>query len=608
MWCTVPTSSHRYHGKHNTKKCLRTQCSSTENEVQSTGAGLDSKERSCLCSSGTHSSVKSVRKKLAAMAKMLACPRPCHSATKDYQQDTRKGKEMTSIPILDTSTQKVDLQQTYCMDERWLVPEVFLPSLRHEVREFLERVVKFSLPNASVCMNADEGKTCPAPTLHYPELHIELVGLGIGPFHPNENVSGFLQMSAFIALQLECKREIASFLKDWEKKQPKCNQNSSSEVGRKGESRVAASFSSCTSDVPSPRVLFETKFFDPICNCSFYQECCKSFNIVVEKENKRGAYAVEDYSSSSINSCFCFSSSLTSPQSSVIRTGGKRESLELEDKVTSQNKNSSVSEGCCAPSISANVESFSSAGKNCMNSFSSSLLIIYAPHIPWVLLHNLFAANWSPHSFVSGKFPTPKTNNQHRKEKHCFVSLEHQHSTNVSFSAIQERVEEERCLRTAFTPFHPLHHVIVFSNDPRHVPLLSRPPHWCVFHPAFPSLFRILPDTPCWGTGYEKNKKSSRKNYRRKAEIQSEEQRERQSDKNGLFSDEGGDDNENKVFLRNETFFSNDGFSFEEFEKAFHGTALYSLRRDLSESDLFKVLSTISAAPPLVVQKCPELR
>lgn len=607
MWCTVPTSSQRHHGKHSKKKCSRSQCSSTENEVQNTSAVLDCKNRSCLCSSSTHSSVKSVRKKLAAVAKMLACPRPCHIVTKDHSL-IRKMEEMTSIPILNTSTYKKEEQKSYSMDERWLVPEVFLPSLRHEVREFLERTVTFSLPNSSVCMNTDEGETGARPTLRYPELHIELVGLGIGPFHPSENVSGFLQMSALIALQLECKREIASFLKDYQKKQPKWNQNSSAEVGRKGEFPVTASFSSCSSGMPSPQVVFETKFFDPICHCSCYQECCQSFNIVVEKENKRGSYTVGDFSSSIINSCCCVASSPTFPHSSVRRTGEKKESFGLKDKASSRDKNLSVSECYCVPTSPASVESLSSASKENANSFSSSLLIIYAPHTPWVLLHNLFAANWCPYSSVTGKFPTPKPSNQHRKENHRFVSLEKQQNNTVSSSVTQEGVDGRRCLHTAFAPFHPLHHVLVISNDPRNVPLLSRPPNWCVFHPTFPSLFRILPDIPCWATRQEKKKKCGRKDYRRKAFTQSEEQRERRSDKNGRFPDELGNAGENEIVLQNETFFCDSDFSFEDFEKAFHGTALYSLRWDLSESELFRMLSTISATPPSVVQKCAELR
>lgn len=72
------------------------------------------------------------------------------------------------------------------------------------------------------------------------------------------------------------------------------------------------------------------------------------------------------------------------------------------------------------------------------------LMVIYAPHAPWSLLHNIFVANW------------PSLSNSEESD-----------------------------------PVHALRHLLVIANDPREAPLLRSHETLCVLHSDFPSLFTL---------------------------------------------------------------------------------------------------------------------
>lgn len=634
MWRTVPTSSKRNRWKQKNKKSLDSSSFPCKNKEASAPSAQATKELYSPTSRNEHHKVKLIHRKLTAAAKMLACRRSGNEGSECPVPHEWKAKGnnqgATSIRYVETvcdevlpaaveapPQQKSQGRKEYAWSERWAVAELFIPSLRQEIDTFLEEVV--SRLQSSPCQNGfalermekrntfdNEGSSgCPYDedaVSHSRSVSIHLKGLGIGRFDPDDSVCSFLQMGAFIALQTECKRAIKAFYKRWNRKREEGNPSHRQE-------EVGGVEQCC------PHIAFTATFFDPACRTSFYHECCQSFGIVPETENKNGAYAVDELSRAGHSSLNPLLSSSSSSKNGVLSMVQTPRNFTDEGKRTLERSLSLEKNRCLLSSVLPSDGSSRIPAGSCDTSFSSSFLIVYAPHIPWVVLHNLFAANWcnpvpTPPSRVPQTMQEPFTSRT-SCDMHEGIDGNHHFSPlleKINSNEKKEVREDLACLRTVpISSGHPLLHLVVISNDPRNVPLLSQPPKWCVFHPSFPSLFCILPSIPSCVTRSGKRRGKQRNSYLNTSFVGSGELPQRRNRRISATS-QGVEDEEEVVMLGKSTIGEGSCFSREDFEKAFHGTAIYSVRKDLTGLELSKTLNRISANPPAIVKLCGELR
>lgn len=270
------------------------------------------------------------------------------------------------------------------------VSEVLLPNIKSRVEVFLSEEAPIFGPSIRVPNNVSSSPYCAAEQKDEHQVSqchsgaaVRLVGLGVGGFHPDESLSGFLQMAALLAMRLTCEAAIRSY-EDRNKAKKKVQKDEMQEVEQRNSDPGEVE--------PVPRdvcgevekVKLFTCVYDPVFS-SFHQECCKLLSVEIDSENKQGQYRVE------LNS--------TQPR---------------------------------------------------------SLLIVFAPHCPWALLHNLFTANWPSLKGIdlnSGSEALPP---------HLLHSL------------------------------YPFSHLLVVGNDVRECPLSAG--KVCFLHPDFLSVLHIVPE------------------------------------------------------------------------------------------------------------------
>lgn len=657
MWRTVPTCSQHRHCRKKEKDPL---CGTCPPRTETVGDGpiVHKSEENISSDMGgdVRHKVRVMHRKLAATAKILSCRHSSRSGRKFQFRsipEAQNGEGQKSISACDTTKkegifdkgekkiqEKQKESEEYRLGERWLVAEVFLPALRREVDRFMEEAVKeWGRNTYTKCLFEGGCKGCGEPCKHYcTKLNIHLKGLGIGCFHDDgASASSFLQMSTLIALQTECKRAIKGFYKRWSKAREEWN-----------------GYSDLDTDVKqySPVITLTTTFFDPVCTSPFYEECCKSFDIVVEKEDRQGAYEVGGLPACESLNCLCSRSvdpaSLSSRKclspstmtdfihrdASAGRTGPtflkdcplrsfSSSSIPLSSPTTKiPLASASSSSPSFSPPTSGSSASYPSKSLCGSPGFSSSLLIIFAPHLPWGLLHNLFAANWNRPSCGNVSLNLKKAPKYAKQKNSVCVQEELKKHSNFCVFEEEEKMTEKKegkeeditCanLSPSLIPsplksdHHPLHHLLVISNDPRHAPLLSNPPKWCVFHPSFPSLLNIIPAAP---SARARNGKRNKMRQGRKDRKWCQRGREKHlcgmTEENGEPSegDEHGEEEEGEEGMVGFPVLSgNECFSSEDWEKAFHGTAFYSACKDLTGEELSRLLARISSTSPALVK------
>ncbi|PWV06017.1 hypothetical protein C3747_121g54 [Trypanosoma cruzi] len=109
---------------------------------------------------------------------------------------------------------------------------------------------------------------------------VHLIALGIGPFSRQESRSGFLQMAFLLALKKECENVI--------KKQSK---SLAPAAVRAQVDTFPGAGATCLSCGGSPGLF--TSFFDPVAG-ELYACCCEKLGVIMEKENRYGAYTPND--------------------------------------------------------------------------------------------------------------------------------------------------------------------------------------------------------------------------------------------------------------------------------------------------------------------------
>ncbi|KAH9578607.1 hypothetical protein LSM04_000494 [Trypanosoma melophagium] len=105
---------------------------------------------------------------------------------------------------------------------------------------------------------------------------IYLVALSIGPFSRQESRSGFLQMALLLAMQNECECFLRKSVKS-------CMPKATGDIT---DTTLTQEFNM---EPPKEMTTLITSFFDPAIS-DLHAHCCEKFGIVVEAENRYGAY------------------------------------------------------------------------------------------------------------------------------------------------------------------------------------------------------------------------------------------------------------------------------------------------------------------------------
>ncbi|EKF33292.1 hypothetical protein MOQ_002838, partial [Trypanosoma cruzi marinkellei] len=109
---------------------------------------------------------------------------------------------------------------------------------------------------------------------------VHLIALGIGPFSRQESRSGFLQMAFLLALKKECESVI----------QTQSKSSAPAAMGTQVNIFPVAG-ATCLYCEGSPAL--HTSFFDPVAG-ELHACCCEKLGVIMEKENRYGAYTPND--------------------------------------------------------------------------------------------------------------------------------------------------------------------------------------------------------------------------------------------------------------------------------------------------------------------------
>lgn len=265
---------------------------------------------------------------------------------------------------------------------------------------------------------------------------------------------------------------------------------------------------------PTQEARLRTFFFDP-CTTALHWDCCGLLDIEVEQQNRMGWYCA---------------SVPQEPRSDDIPVGDR------------------------------------------------TLLIVYAPHCPWPLLHNLFAANWP----VAGK-PATTTNAR----------------------SLEEHAEE----KSGYFMLHDLH---VIGNDPREAPLdgsvvvstkKKSKGKLLVFHPEFVSLLKIAPPLVLTDLHVGDNMNVEHSGTRNGKQDCTDVAVKTNA---SHIDDMRASSCEEEALASGSTFGAN--VSTDDLFQAFYGTASYCLREDQPKEKLLTQLRQISSKPPVRITSSSELR